>query len=257
MKILSYITFITIILGFYSCESSNKPNSNPLNYKYEQPYFKIDPYIPYSSLINRIDIGMVHNYESNQDSSYIRATFYDNYEFRDIGDFYFNDNKIDKYEAEILFGIVQIIDDFIEFGEVYYSNKFNYSLVDSIHIYNSKTAEFVKFDINFNMLDDKLLVRNVADLKEISKSNNLLIITNLENYTKTRIRFYNESTNFIFYSNSKDSIKFNANSLSRLEPDNYKIEVLKGIYRIDTLSNNETIITNHYSSFIFNTIITD
>lgn len=257
MKILSYITYITIILGFYSCESSNKPNSNPLNYKYEQPYFKIVPYIPYQNIINRINIGMIHNYESNKDSNYIRATFYDNYEFRDIGDLYFNDNKIDKYEAEDLFGIVQIVDDFIEFGKAYYSNGIDFKLEDSIHLFNSNMLEFDKFDIYLKILDDKLLVRNVADIKEISKSNDLIILTNLEKYTNTRIRFYNESTSFIFYSNSKDSIKFNANSLSRLEPDDYKIEVMKGIYRIDTLSNNETIITNHYSSFIFNTIITD
>jgi len=79
----------------------------------------------------------------------------------------------------------------------------------------------------------------------------------LEKYKDTRIRFYNESSNFIFYSNSKDSIKFDVNSLNTLEPNSYKVEVLKGKYRVDTLSNGESIITNQYSSFIFNTLITE
>jgi len=257
MKILSYITYLTIILGIYSCESSNKPNTNPLDYKFEQPYFKIDPYIPYQNIINRINIGVIHNYDTNIDSSYIRATFYDNYEFRDIGDFYFNNTKVEKYEAEDLFGIFQIVDDFIEFGEAYYSNEINNSLKDSVHIYNSNTTEFVNFEIIINSIKDKLIVSNVSDLQQISKYNDFTILTNLEKYKDTRIRFYNESSNFIFYSNSKDSIKFDVNSLNTLEPNSYKVEVLKGKYRVDTLSNGESIITNQYSSFIFNTLITE
>lgn len=257
MKILSYLIYVTIITGIYSCESSNKPNSNPLNYKFEQPYFEIEPYVPYRNLINRINIGTIHNYDLNKDSNYIRATFYNDIEFRKVGDLYYNDKNIETYDAEELFGIVQLVDDFIEFGEAYYSNDIKIELGDSININNSKNSEFVEFKVGLKVLDEKLVVNNVSDLQEIDKSKEFYILTNLENYTNTRIRIYNETINYVFYSSTKDSISFGSNSLRRLEPDIYTIEVIKGYYIIDTLDNNETLITNHYSSFIFNTNITE
>ena len=257
MKFIYFLAYLTIIIGFYSCESSNKPITNPLNYNQEQPYFNIEPYIPYYQLDNRIDVGYIYNDDTKEDSTYIRATFYDNREFRNIGDLFLNKIQIYSFEAEKLFDIVQLIDGFIEFGIVYFKEDFILEHGREYTISNENPIEFPKFESKIQTIKEKLNISNVNDLKFISKSEGFEIISNLEQYTDTRIRIYNDEKSYIFFTNSTNSISLSPINMSTIVPNQYKIEVLKGFYKIDTLTNQEPLITNHYSAFIFNSSITE
>lgn len=186
------------MVGIYSCESTNKPNSNPLNYNQEQPYFNIEPFIPYYKLDNRIDIGMIYNYNTNKDSNYIRATFYDNREFRNIGDLYLGKLQIYSMEAEELFDINQLIDGFIEFGTVYFKKDLVLDFNKDYLITSSNNFDFPTINKNISILDDRLSVINVLDLEQISKKRGFGVKTNLTNYPNTRIRIFNKEKNIYF-----------------------------------------------------------
>lgn len=254
MKIYLLLLILTISLSFYSCESPTNSQSNPLSYGSELPYFLISPYIPYYQLDNRIDY-VISNVEGNsKDSTSLRATFYDNSTFRDAGNLYMNNTNIDKQNADNLFNIRQLIDGFIDFGLVYFSEieKINYS--DSLTLY--ALGEVIpKFAFTIPNLDTSLIVLNVIDLKEINKNIDHKIVTNDIGFSESRIRIYNDKNQFSFYANFKNEVNITSESLNKIPNGNYKFECLKGYYKIDTLSNGEQLITNVVSSYTFNTII--
>ena len=257
MKYIIYLIYLTTIVAFYSCESSNKPITNPLNYNQEQPFFRIEPFIPYYKLDNRVDIGYIFDYDNLKDSTYIRAAFYDNREFRDVGDLFLDKVQIYSFEAEKLFDIVQLIDGFIEFGIVYFKENFVLDYNKEYLLTNENTTDFPLINKKVRTVNERLNIFNVDELKLISKSEGFKVFTNLENYEKSRIRIFNEEKSYIFFTNSTNSISLNSLNMSTIVPNDYKIEVLKGYYEIDTLSNQEPLIINHYSAFIFSTRITD
>lgn len=256
MKIIFYLISITFLLAFYSCENTTSPIQNPLNYSVEQPYFRIDPYIPYSSIVNRIDYGIIYNEKQNSDSSYIRATFYDKRKFRDAGNFYFGKIKVDKSKADYLFNIVQLIENFIDYGYSYYSVLDNQLLKDSILI-QATGNEFPPYNQSIRLLDTLLVIENVNILKQITKSNGLKLITNDIGFDEARIRIYNDKKEFIFYSNFKTDLNFDTEVFNNIPAGNYKFECLKGHYLLDTASNGEPVIVNIYSSYTFDTVIKD
>lgn len=256
MKIILYLITITFSLGFYSCENSTSPIQNPLNYSIELPYFRIDPYVAYSSIVNRIDYGIINNEQLAHDSSYIRATFYDKRRFRDAGNFYFGNIKVDKSKADYLFNIVQLIENFIDYGFAYYAEIDEHFFKDSILIQTTGN-EFPAYNQSIRLLDSSLVIENINILKQISKSNGLKLITNDIGFDDARIRIYNDKKEFIFYAKFKTDLNYGSEVFNNIPAGNYKFECLKGHYLLDTASNGEPVIINIYSSYTFDTVIKD
>lgn len=256
MKIILYIILVTILLSFYSCENSTISHSNPLSYGSEKPYFLFNPFIQYFELDNRINYGIINEFGKSIDSTYLRATFYDNNLFRDAGNLYMNDVNIKKQSADDIFDIRQLVDGFIDFGMAYYSSINKVVFSNDLKI-NTSGDVIPSMDLNYPNLDTTLIVVNKEDLETISKKLNHRLITNDIGYDNSRIRIYNESKEYLFYATFKNEVTISSESLQSIPNGNYKIECLKGYYRIDTLSNNEPLIVNIYSSFIFDTKIID
>ncbi len=256
MKIIFYLITITILLGFYSCESTTSTNQNPLTYSQEQPFFNIVPFTRYNNIVNRIDYGIIKHQGQVEDSSYIRATFYDKRKFRDAGNFYLGSFRISKSKADKIFNINQLIEDFIDYGYAYYSELDKYYFSDSITI-QTTGQEFPSYIQSVQLLDTSLTIVNVNSLKEISKSQGINLITNDIGFDEARIRIYNDTKEFIFYSTFETYLSFGSEVFNNIPTGNYKFECLKGHYLLDTASNNEAVIINIYSSFTFETQIKD
>jgi hypothetical protein len=254
MKIILILITITISFGFYSCESTTSSNQNPLTYSVEQPFFNIVPFISYHNIVNRIDYGIINKDLQVTDSAYIRATFYDKRRFRDAGVFYFDSIRINKSKADNIFNIVQLIEGFIDYGYAYFRKLDNKLLKDSILI-QVTGQEFPDYTQYIKLLDSSLIVENVGNLNEIYKSQGLILKTNDIGFDDARIRIYNDKKEFIFYSKFKTELNFSSDVFDNIPIGNYKFECLKGHYLLDTASNNEPIIINIYSSYIFDTII--
>lgn len=254
MKIILLLITITISLMFYSCESPTNSQSNPLTYGSEQAYFLLNPYTPYYLLDNRIDYINSNEEGRAKDSTYLRATFYDNSTFRDAGNFYINDININKQSADDLFNIKQLIDGFIDFGSAYFSNiqKINYSDSLAFKATGNVVPAFFKTISN---LDTSLIVLNTNNLREINKNTNHNLITNDIGFTDARIRIYNEKHQFTYYANFKNELTIALESIKSIPNGSYKFECLKGYFKIDTLSNGEQLIINVVSSYTFNTVI--
>lgn len=256
MKIIHLIILVTILLTFYSCENSTISNSNPLSYGSEKPYFLLDPFIQYSELDNRINYGIINELDKSSDSTYIRATFYDNNLFRDAGNLYINDVNIKKQSADDIFDIRQLVDGFIDFGVAYYASISKVDFSNDLKISTSGDV-IPSIDMDYPNLDTTVIVVNREDLETIRKKFNHKLITNDIGFDNSRIRIYNKSKEYLFYASFKKEVTISSESLQSIPNGNYKIECLKGYYRIDTLSNNEPLIVNVYSSFIFDTKIID
>lgn len=256
MKIILYIITITASFGFYSCESTISSNQNPLTYSIEQSFFRIDPYISYNNIINRIDYGIIKYQGQVNDSSYIRASFYDKRRFRDAGNFYFGSVKLNKTKADDIFNIVQLIENFIDYGYAYYTELDKYYFKDSILI-QTTGHEFPIYNQYIRLLDSSLNIENVNSLNEISKSQGIKLVTNDIGYDEARIRIYNNQKEYIFYSKFETELNFGSDVFDDIPTGNYKFECLKGHYLLDTASNNEPVIINIYSSYTFETKIKD
>lgn len=256
MKIILYLISITISLGFYSCDNTTSSIQNPLNYSVEQPYFRIEPYISYNNIVNRIDYGIIKYHAQGDDSSYIRATFYDKRRFRDAGNFYFGNVKINKSKADYLFNIVQLIDNFIDYGYAYYSQLDEHLYKDSILIQTTGN-EFPSYNQYIRLLDTSLVIENINELNQISKSKGLKLSTNDIGFDDARIRIYNDKKEYIFYSKFETELNFGSEIFNSIPTGNYKFECLKGHYLLDTASNGEPVIINIYSSYTFDTVIKD
>lgn len=254
MKIFFLLLSITISLLFYSCDSSTNSQVNPLSYGAEQPYFFISPYIPYYQLDNRIDYLITNEQGRIKDSTFIRATFYDNSSFRDAGNLFINETKINKQSADDIFNIKQMIDGFIDFGVAYFSNLKRIDYIEQLNFKASGNV-FPMFDFSVPNLDTSLIILNINNLKEINKNMDHILITNDIGFIESRIRIYNDNHQFSFFANFKNEVNITSESLKGIPNGNYKFECLKGFYKIDTLSNGEQLITNVASSYTFNTII--
>lgn len=254
MRIILYIITLTVSLGFYSCESTTSSAQNPLTYSIEQPFFRIDPYISYNNIVNRIDYGILKQQDQDNDSSYIRATFYDKRRFRDAGVFYFDNIKINKTKADDIFNIVQLIENFIDFGYAYIHDLDNHHFKDSILV-QTTGQEFPAYSQFIQLLDTALVIENVNSLIEISKIQGFKLKTNDIGFDDARIRIYNEKKEYIFYSNFETELNLSSDVLVNIPTGKYKIECLKGHYLLDTASNNEQVIINIYSSYTFDTLI--
>ncbi|MFA7325434.1 MAG: hypothetical protein WC121_02135 [Candidatus Kapaibacterium sp.] len=256
MKIILYLITLTISFGFYSCESTTSTIQNPLTYSKEQPFFKIEPYVSYNNIVNRIDYGIIKQHDQIGDSSYIRATFYDKRKFRDAGVFYFDEIKIIKSKADDIFNIVQFIENFIDFGNAYYLELDNHLFKDSISI-QTTGQEFPSYNQSIRLLDSSLIIENVNSLNKISKGLNLKLLSNDIGYDNARIRIYNNSKEYVFYANFETVLNLDSELFNNIPIGKYKFECLKGHYLLDSASNGETVIINIYSSYTFDTIIKD
>lgn len=256
MKIILFIITLTISLSFYSCDNVTSSNSNPLSYGSELPFFLLNPFINYFELDNRINYGTIRELGKDQDSVYVRATFYDNNVFRDAGNLYLNGTNIKKQSADDIFNIRQLVDGFIDFGLAYYADITNISFSDELNIYASGDV-IPEIKITYPNLDTSLVVLNAKDFNTISKNSNHKLITNDIGFDNSRIRIYNNTKEYTFYATFQKEVIISSESLNIIPNGDYKIECLKGFYQIDTLSNTEILITNIYSSYIFNTSITD
>ncbi len=256
MKIIIILITTTISFVFYSCESTTSTNQNPLTYSIEQPFFIIEPFISYNNIVNRIDYGIIKHHGQTFDSSYIRATFYDKRRFRDAGVFYFDNKKINKSKADDIFNIVQLIENFIDYGYAYYLELDQPHFNDNVLI-QTTGQEFPSYSQNIRLLDSSLVIENINTLSEISKSQGLMLKTNDVGFDEARIRIYNDNKEFIFYSNFETELNFPSDVFNNIPTGKYEIECLKGHYLLDTASNNEQVIINVYSSYTFDTIIKD
>lgn len=256
MKIILYLITLTIAFGFYSCESTTSTIQNPLTYSKEQPFFKIEPYVSYNNIVNRIDYGIIKQHDRIGDSSYIRATFYDKRKFRDAGVFYFDEIKIIKSKADDIFNIVQFIENFIDFGYAYYLELDNNHFNKSISI-QTTGQEFPSYNQSVSLLDTSLEIKNINTLHEISKTSGVILLSNDIGYDDARIRIYNNSKEYIFYANFETELNLDSELFNKIPIGKYKFECLKGHYLLDTVSNGEAIIINIYSSYTFDTIVKD
>jgi uncharacterized protein YutD len=256
MKIIKYLISITVILGIYSCEGTTSTNQNPLTYSQEQPYFNIEPFTRYSNIVNRIDYGIIKTQIQENDSLYIRATFYDKRKFRDAGNLYFGNIRINKTKADNIFNIDQLIEDFIDYGFAYFSEIDSLYLKDSL-IVQTTGQEFPAYQKNITLLDTTLIIENLEILKEISKSQGLQLVTNDIGFDHARVRLYNSQKEYIFYSQFETELNFGSEVFNNIPTGKYKFECLKGHYILDTASNNEPLIINIYSSYTFDTVIKD
>lgn len=256
MKILYYLFIITIASLFYSCDSPTISHSNPLTYGAEKSYFLIDPYIPYNQLDNRINYGIINSENILEDSTFLRATFYDNNTFRYAGDLYINDVNIKKRSADDIFNIRQLIDGFIDFGYAYLSSIDHINYSNELTFYASGDI-IPKFKFTTENLDTSLVVLNISELKNIDKNKNHTLITNDIGFDDSRIRIYNSSREYLFYAKFKNEISISSDLLENIPNGDYNIECIKGYYKIDTIFNDEPLITNIFSSYTFKTIIQD
>lgn len=251
MRKIQLSIILTILILFYSCENTTISHQNPLTYRSEPSYFQITPYFPYNKILNRIDYGIISNVNKENDSIYIRGTFYDNRTFRDVGNLYFNNNKVDEVRAEDLFNINQLVEGFIDFGVAYYKNYDTAVYNQDIDIETSGN-ELQSFKLSTKSLKNKLIVLNKNDLSEINKSLGFKILTNDVGYNLARINIYNQFNNFMFYADFEKELTINPEITKNIPSGEYKIECLKGNYLLDTLSNGELVIVNIYSSYIIN-----
>lgn len=252
MNYSKFILLVTIIVGIYSCDSGTSPQQRPINYTFEDPYFYLQSGIPYNYILNRIDIGHINNRVINKnDSGYVRGMFYDHNElFRDIGDLKINNNSIAKKEADSILGIQIIIKELLSIGYGFYESIEFFDNKDELVIKSAGYKDFPKFEYNIRNLDTLMNIKNLNELDTIDITKGFDIITNDIGYDNFRVRIYNSNDEKLLYGKSNDAIKINE-GLGSLKPGKYNIEVIKGHYHLDTLENNEYLIVNLYSSFIF------
>ena len=239
---------------FYSCETTNSPSENPLRYSFEIPYFKIEPTIHYREIVNRIDYGNIHFHNSSSDSTYIRATFYNRRKFRDAGNLYFGNERVDIVKADKLFNINQLIEDFIDYGYAYFTELDEMKFGEKMLI-SATGNEFPPYINSINLLDTSLAIVNIDSLAVISKSKGFQLRTNDIGFYNSRIRIYNSENEFLIYTSFNEQLEITSEELKKIPLGDYKIECLKGHYLLDSASNNENVIINIYSAYIFDTSI--
>ena len=254
MKIILLTIFITISFAFYSCESPTISQSNPLSYGSESPYFFINPYIQYSKIDNRIDYGKIQLIDFDKDSSFVRGAFYNNELFRDAGIFTFDTVNVDKIDAEDLFKIHLLVEGFFEFGVVYFKKNPRIENGKNINV-NLTGDEFPAYNSSIKTLDSSLNILNIKELRSISKKEGITIKTNNIGYEESRIRIFNNKKEYLFYTNALGEINLRSNDIDYIPNGTYNLEILKGYYNLDTLVNDELLITNVYSAVVFETSI--
>lgn len=250
MKKIQFLLLLTILMLFYSCETTTFSHTNPLSYRGESSFFQITPYIPYNKIINRIDYGIISNYNSESDSIYLRGTFYDNNTFRDVGNLYFNNEKIEEVKAEDLFNINQLVEGFINFGVAYYQT-YNSAIYNQNIEIETSGNELPAFKTYVYSLKSKLEIINLDEITNINKLEGFKINTNDVGYDNSRIKIYNESNSFTFYADFNHELTINPELTKNIPNGDYNIECLKGHYLLDTLANGELMIINIYSSYTF------